>query len=285
MHVSQSKACLENHDPEVFKQYKKISRNISRRKWYCGQAHGPNRKAFKEERDERRKNSKKIYYVPNNIKLTPSGRAFEKLFKPIYTQYLDEAEAMIETLSRGQDEINKKAVDEALDHVFNETPQSSFLWEGRRYLNIDEDYDESNILDKAFETLEEKFNEKFTKLVTESRNAWRAEKFVNVSTNLYSFAKNKAFVEFYGQGFKELFEKAVDNALDLVMTSLIVTDGYFNEENDLEVQMSSAYESALKTEVEKLYEEDENRKTELPILMENILRKKFLANDIKYERT
>ena len=42
--------------------------------------------------------------------------------------------------------------------------------------------------------------------------------------------------------------------------------------------------SVLKTEVQKLYDDDENFNKKLPRLMENILRKKFYANDINYDR-
>ena len=282
MHVSQSKACLENHDPEVFKEYKRRSRMLTKKKWYHARAHGKYSEEFKEERKQRQKNSKKIYYVPNNIKFSPSGRAFEKLFKPIYTKYLDEAESMIETLSHGQKALTNKAIDEALDHVFNETPKCDCY--GKRYLLIDENYDDTKILELAFEKLEKKFNEKFAELVADKRNGWRAEKFVGVSSNLYSFAKNKAFVECYGEQFKGLFEKAVDNALDVVMMDLITTEAYFDDEKDLEEQMDWAYKSVLVTEVKKLYDKDENLNNELTRLMENILRKKFFANDIKYDR-
>ena len=284
MHVSQSKACLENHDPEVFKEYKRRSRSLTKKKWYHARAHGKYSEEFKQERKQRQKNSKKIYYVPNDIKFSPSGRAFEKLFKPVYTKYLDEAESMIETLSHGQKAITNKAIDEALDQVFNETPKCICLSLGNRYLSIDENYDDARILELAFEKLEKKFNEKFEELVADKRNGWRAEKFVGVSSNLYSFAKNKAFVECYGDEFKGLFEKAVDNALDVVMMDLIATEGYFNSEKDLEDQLYWAYESVLKTEVQKLYDDDENFNKKLPRLMENILRKKFYANDINYDR-
>ena len=107
---------------------------LTKKKWYHARAHGKYSEEFKEERKQRQKNSKKIYYVPNNIKFSPSGRAFEKLFKPIYTKYLDEAESMIETLSHGQKALTNKAIDEALDHVFNETPKCDCY--GKRYSGL-----------------------------------------------------------------------------------------------------------------------------------------------------
>ena len=250
-------------------------------------AHGTNSESFKRERQERQNNCKKIYYIPNEIKHSDSGLAFEGLFKPIYTRYLDEAESMIETLSHEKDSFIKQATEEALDYVFDIEPKCDC--NGKRYLFIDEEFDDNKILEFAFKKLEEKFNNKFSDLVAEKRNAWRLEKFVYVnstsrSSSLYSFAKNKAFVECYGQEFKELFVIASDNAMDEVMMNLITTEGYFDDEKDLEKQMSSSYKSILKTEVLKLSEQDGKLKTALSSLMEKILHKKFVANDIKYDR-
>ena len=113
-HVTHSKACKAAYDPRTIEDFKKTSRKISKKKWYHYQAHGSHSTDFKEERKKRRENDKKVYYMPNNIKHSLCGRAFERVFQSIFNKCLDDAKLMIEKQCPEQ-KLDEEAFDDAMD--------------------------------------------------------------------------------------------------------------------------------------------------------------------------
>ena len=86
---------------------------------------------------------------------------------------------------------------------------------------------------------------------------------------------NKAFLSIYnGQKFKTILEKAIDKALDEVFLRHIVTEGYFNEKENLQEQLEHAYYVELQKEVSRLATEN-GIQSEMRTLMDSILKKKF----------
>ena len=77
MHVAQNKLCKEFYGKNI-EVYKTISRKISKQKWYCQMAHGPNAKQFKEERKRQRQANTKKYYVPKSVRYSETHSSSEK---------------------------------------------------------------------------------------------------------------------------------------------------------------------------------------------------------------
>ena len=285
MHISRSKACKDNFDPELLEDYKKISRKISKRKWYCNMAHNPNNaKIFKEERKERMKNKeKKPYYVPNEIKNSVSGRALEKVFRTVYDKFMNEAKLKIEQQSHSKDSLNKEAIDQALDSSFDE----KYLTDQLTWCNHSDEAlvikgNESEMLEALFKRMDKHFKENFERLCIKVKEDWRDKKYYDVSFNFYHYALNRALLDCYGKSFKDLFENAIGNALDVVFLTLITTEDYFNDDKDLEKQLESAYDMVLSEQVWKLFDENTKEKKAMESMMEKALKKRFENNDLKY---
>ena len=77
--------------------------------------------------------------------------------------------------------------------------------------------------------------------------------------------------------FKSLYERAIDNTLDMIFLTLITTEGYFDYkgDDDLDSKMSNAYWSVMKVEVKKLFDENTELQTAMKTVMEDILKKQF----------
>ena len=107
------------------------------------------------------------------------------------------------------------------------------------------------------------------------RYDWKKHKLWLFETGIYPFSLNKAFLSIYnGQKFKTILEKAIDKALDEVFLRLIVTEGYFNEKENLQKQLEHAYYVHLQKEVSRLATEN-GIQSEMRTLMDSILKKKF----------
>ena len=285
-HVSHSKICKANYNPELINEYKEISRQISKRKWYCNSAHGVNRKAFKEERKQRYKDNKKKYYVPYNVKCSESGKAFENVFKKIYQEFLDDAKAMIDKESLQKDNLKKKALDQAMDETFEdhslEITFTHISYNPAIEMKLFMNEDENSIWDAYFKRLEKDFKRSRERLQEKIQQEWRDDKYFQISVQLYQSTLNKAFLDCYDQGFKSMFEEAVDLALDVIFLTLMTTEEYFDDDRDLECQMSRAYRTVLVEEVNKLFEEKQDLKNALKSIIEKALQKRFQKNGLKY---
>ena len=288
MHVTHSKNCKANYDPKLISEYKEISRQISRRKWYCNAAHGIRRKWFKEERKKHYQENKKNYYVPYDVKCSHSGRAFEKVFKKIYENLLDNAKAMIETESLEKENLMDDALDQAMDETFEDSSLEMTFTRildnpaiGNRKLEIFM-VDENLIWDTYFKRLDKDFKRCRERLQEKIQQEWRHDKYFQVSVELYQSVLNKAFLVCYDQTFKDMYEKAVDLALDVIFLTLVTKEEYFNDYKDLECQMSEVYRNVLVEEVDKLFEEKQDLKNELKAIIEKALKKRFQKNGLKY---
>ena len=110
--------------------------------------------------------------------------------------------------------------------------------------------------------------------------------YCSLETGIYPFSLNKAFLEIYnGQKFKIILEEAVDKALDEVFLRLIVTEGYFNEKEDLQEQLEHSYYVDLQKEVSRLATKN-GIQSEMRALMDSILKKKFIDCNLEklYEK-
>ena len=279
-HVTHSKECKANYEPGLIEDYKKIARQATKRKWYHWQAHGPgiNGQLFKEER----KKNRKVYYVPNNVKFSDSGHAFNRLFKPIYQRCLDEAKLRIEEQAIEQDFLTKQALEEALDEVFSCHIQTVFFG-----MSFNETWvkttDENLIWENASKRMEDIFEKCWSEKCKTHRANWSDLQYNDVCGNLFKCAQNKAFLDcFERYEFKKLYGEAIDNALDEIFLKLTTLDGYFEEEKDLEKQMESVYNSVLNQEIQKLFEQNAELQQALTAVVDGILKKKFEKNRLKY---
>ena len=280
-HVTHSKECKANYEPGLIDDFKVIARQATKRKWYHDQAHGPNSKAFKEGREKNRK----IYYVPNNVKYSDCGNAFNRLFKPIYQKCLDEAKLMIEKQALDQDFLTKRALEEALDKAFSgDTLDYVFL-----RMTFDEKLarteDENLIWEIASERFENSFDSIWSTKCKAHRDDWRDFHFNEVCNNLYKYVQNKVFLDCFEQfEFKKLYGKAIDNALDEIFLKLTTLDGYFDDEKDLGKQMDSVFNSVLNQEIQKLFQQNDELQSALKVVVEGVLKKRFEKNDLKYAK-
>ena len=290
-HVTHSKACKANYDPRAIESFKKTSRKITKQKWYHHRAHGSHSKSFNEERKQRREKDKKIYYLPNNIKHSECGRAFESLFKAVFDNCLEEAKLMIEKQCNEQKSLMEEAFDEAMDTTFGlkqyDCPHSAIISAELQLEARKIEDNEEQILEAAFQYLETNFNWRRGKILDDKRGKWKDYKFTDVSFNLFPTALNKAFLSCYDKfEFKSLYERAIDNTLDMIFLTLITTEGYFDYkgDDDLDSKMSNAYWSVMKVEVKKLFDENTELQTAMKTVMEDILKKQFESYDLTYSK-
>ena len=209
--------------------------------------------SYKKEREERRAKNSKSYYVPSSVKHSDAGMAFEEIFKTIFDDLRENAKEKMKSLALEQEFITDMATDEALDYAFfSNAPVTFPPHEDRKITHLPE----SEILWIGFKNMERVFERELTKRSERHRDNWGKGKFKEVSMNIYNPALNKAFrTIFHEVKFKEVFENAKDCALDKVMESLICEEGYFDNEDNLELKMEKAYHAVLKEEIKKAHEE------------------------------
>lgn len=273
-HLSHNQDCKGFYG-ETFEEYKRISRQITKQKWYCWNAHGSNAKQFKEERKKQRQANKKVNYVSIRTKRSECGRAFEWKLKGVYQKYLEKAREKIDEQSLTKKTIRQDASVQALDNTFKESSLDKIF---KQITEMNED--DSLILEETFAKLESTYKHDFESIFTEKRKDWRNEKFYDISCDLYSSVNNKAFVDLFD--YTTLKAKVDDNTLDTIFLTLVTTEDYFNDEEDLESQMESAYYTVKREEIQKLFEDDIDLENKLEHLVEKAFRKRFLNFGVKY---
>ena len=292
-HVTHDKMCKANYDPELIEHFKKKSRKLTKQKWYHNQAHGPKSKSFKEKRAKYRKENPKMYYIPKRIKETECAQAFGTIFGQFYNKYEDEARMIVEKQSIEQEYLVQEAFEEALDKTFEEHEVHNRCLDLSLDIRSAEKWwfteDEESLLVALFIRMEKFFKEKFENLTKEKQRTWKDRKLRDLCLwGLYNFVKNKAFVEgIYDRWFKDLYEKAYDNALDVMFFFLITTEGYFEydetKRSHLELQMHSAFPKVLDGEIKKLFEANDELKNALVTLVQKEFTKKFKNCHLQYE--
>ena len=281
-HVTHSKECKANYEPSLIQDFKTIARQATKRKWYHDQAHGPNGDRFKAMR----KKNRKTVHVPNSVKWSASGLAFTRLFKPIYQKCLDEAKLMIEKQANDQNFLTEKAFDEALDKTFSDdTLQYIFVLMSSDE-TLSQTVDEDLILSTVFERLEKCFDNVWSKKCKVHRDDWSDFQFNEVCANLFQIAQNKVFQECFEEfKFKSVtYSQAIDNTLDEIFLKLTTTEGYFDDEKDLERQMSTVFDSILIQETKKLFDVQDDLQQALANTVEGILKKRFAKNGLNYSK-
>ena len=273
MHVAQNKRCKEFYGKNI-ETYKMISKRISKQKWYCQNAHGPNAKRFKEERKKQRQANNKKYYVPKGVRYSECGKAFEAKFVEVYQKCLDVAKEKISQQCVEQRYLRREALDEALENTFKDCSLDLIF---KKTMELNED--ETLILEETFERLESTFDNDFEKIYIDKKKAWKDDIDDEISATLFSSVYNKVFLDLYEKSFKE---KAEDNTLDTIFLTLLTTDKYFNDEEDLETQMNSVYYKVNKEELKKLFEENIELENKMKALVEKALGKIFRDHGLKY---
>lgn len=273
MHVAKNKLCKEFYGEE-FEHWKATSRRITKQQWYCRSAHGSHGKEFKEARKKQRQASNKTYHVPNQIRYSECGKAFEAKFIKIYKEYLDEAKAKISDQCIKQRYLRQDAMDQALDNTFKDC---SLEINFKKTMEMNED--ETLILQETFGRLESTFQNDFERIYSEKRKAWKDNIVDDIQSSLVSSVYNRVFLELYEKSFED---KAEDNTLDTIFLTLVTTEEYFNDEEDLESQMKSAYYKVKKEELKKLFEENIELENKMKGLIEKKLRQIFRKHELKY---
>ena len=282
-HVSHSKICNQSYDSLFLAQVKKESRLHSKRKWRY-----ENWESIKAKQGDK----KERYYVTNKVKLSPEGRSFEKVFRPIFDEMFGAAKEKIETYANEKTFLSQAEIGINMDLAFGKGLMDQCLKEFRgegiwkRGTN-EEDLTDELIIQDVFDGMEKCFDFHCRVDGGIKRYNWRKHKLWLFETGIYPFSLNKAFLSiFNGQTFKVILDEAIDKSLDEVFLRLIVTEGYFNgwpynEKENLQEQLEHAYYVELQKEVSRLTT-DNGIKSEMRTLMDSILKKKF--NDCHLEK-
>ena len=273
MHVAKNKLCKEFYGEE-FEHWKATSRRLTKQQWYCRSAHGSHGKQFKEARKKQRQASNKTYYVPNKIRYSECGRAFEAKFIKIYQELLDDAKAKISDQCPNQRHLRQAAMDQALENTFEDC---SLEKDFKKTMEMNED--EALILEETLGRLESTFQNDFERIYSEKTQAWKDDIVAAIKSSLVSSLYNRVFLDLYEKRFED---KAEDNTLDTMFLTLVTTEGYFNDEEDLELQMKSAFYKVQKEELKKLFEENIELENKMKGLVEKNLRKIFRKHELKY---
>ena len=139
--------------------------------------------------------------------------------------------------------------------------------------------DEALILEETLGRLESTFQNDFERIYSEKTQAWKDDIVAAIKSSLVSSLYNRVFLDLYEKRFED---KAEDNTLDTMFLTLVTTEGYFNDEEDLELQMKSAFYKVQKEELKKLFEENIELENKMKGLVEKNLRKIFRKHELKY---
>ena len=290
-HVSRTKSCLMSYDQDYIDSVRKECRRESRLRHYHEVANGANKELYKAERKKQRELNPKSYYMSKRIRHSPKGHQFEKVFRTVFQTYMTDAEGVrLKNLAEDSKTIHEDAFDVAMDTIFSDplahVLNSTALNEGAKDNLLF--FDEETILEATFIRMEEKFNKKWKELHAEYKDNWVTFRIEDLRHNFYPFASNKVFVEFYNEeDMEEKYQNATDIALDKVFLTLIVTEGYFPD--DIEMEGPFSIESKLFETFERIWREelfrlieDSELKGKMSTLMEKMLEKKFSSMNLIY---
>ena len=277
-HVTHSKACKDGYDekyPGLIQKYRRTARLKSRRKAYHTLVNGPKGEAYREHRENRRKNNIKVYHIPARVKKSDCGRAFEQIFKDtVFQESIEEAKVKIEQQAKDHDTCN-----EALDFAFMDWPSM--------YLPYTDEFEyfkktEAEILEDIFERMEERYNYMRNKLNEKYKEKWKKDTYYSITYELLPATLHKAFLTCYTQHFKPMYDIAIDSTLDTVFQKLVVTEGYFDEDKDLSKQLETAFRTLLKDEITRMAKEDHPLQIAMKSVMNTEFKKRFVSENIEY---
>ena len=247
------------------------SRCNSKRKWWEA-----NKDKIKTE------GKRKSYYVPNKVKCSESGRAFNTVFRQVFQGYHEQARKDVKM--HGEKRwlfVNNEDTNTALDDTFiGRTWELDMETEMVRAKELDGP--EEEILQHVFTRLEAKFKFHLTFNTGSKVCRWEKRKENIIEKELFPHSQNKAFRLFYNEGdFKDLFEASKTTILDELFFKLVTTENYFNDEEDLEKSMEKTYSSLLREEVIRRSKES-GLETKLKSLMQANMKEKLYYSELEY---
>ena len=253
-HVSHSKTCLAEHDPDVIESLKRESRLRTKKNWYQR-----NKDDQMMKKNNVKKATGKSYYIPVEEKATKEGVSFSRNLKRIYEECSERACKMVSTYSakskKLQENLQEGLIEKVLDHVFEEL----------LFKDCNEFKDDGSC-DSIFVYLENKFHQEIAARLDQCKENWTDNTLHDIRDRLYEYALRRAFFKFFREDkFKNAFK---------------IAEGIC-QSNDF---------SSLDTEVEKACRENglqEEMKTFMETIFVNRFRKHyFLEEEIKvfYEK-
>ena len=270
-HLSHNKLCKSDYGEEFVEVMRRESRCNSKRKWW-------------EANKDKLKTEGKIksYYVPNSVKLSESGRAFNTVFRQVFQGYLEQARKDVKL--HGEERwrfVTNEDTDTALADTF-----TAHTWELDMETEMvrakEFDGPEEEILQHVFTRLEAKFKFHLTFNTGSKVCRWEKRKENIIEKELFPHSQNKAFRLFYNErDFKDLFEASKTTILDELFFKLVTTENYFNDEEDLEKSMEKTYSSLLREEVIRRSKES-GLETKLKSLMQANMKEKLYYSELEY---
>ena len=267
MHISHSKLCYEAHDPKIIDNIRREARLRSKRKWFAQNWES----RIKGERKAAYQAGKKPKYVPASTKKSKYGMVYSSLVKNIYGLQMKEVKQRLESIFLRDNEYKNMVNVEALEFVFNDDIFNILKGPLPPYAA-----DGPTIFEHAFCKLEKAFSDKFEKEYADFLDNWGRRNFAKITENLLEFIQDKAFKTcYYIEGFKSLYARSSDAALDKVFFELIMKEEYFPDDNEeLEVMMSKVFARVLNEEVLRLAEETEEF-SKIENLVKTVVEKRF----------
>ena len=293
-HVSHSKVCLEDHDPELIEELRQKSRQKSKRKWFHRNPKAPQKEeTYRFHRGIKIKiktnpkhpdNPKKSKtYASIEMRSSEAGKVFYKFFRDIYDGFDDVVKSKLEHLVQSDSQIKTWVFDEVMDDFFNKEFEET-------YISLDEqnDYDGNAdaILEKTFDILKSKFDVVYAKDLKKGQENWAISTQFDMQINLFHLSWHKALCDYYNdERFIEATRTAQDYAMDKIFLKLLPTEDYFEYEegkdDDLEAKMSNVYSTIFKEEFIKICF-DFGFEAELKTFMEKKWERKFKKFGLKY---
>ena len=272
-HVSHSNLCLSHYGPDFVKGLREECRRNSKRKWIA-----LNEESVKQKAKERVR--KGNCYVPNSVKLSKKGRAFTCVFRDVFDEFKQQAREDVKI--HGEKRylfLTKDQISEALDETFD----STFFEEERSMREAKEDQGTNEeIMDKYFVRIEATFNSILRFKSGDKVYWWEKSKLRTIESELFQYSLNKAFNEIFSvEKYKVLLSECEDFALDEVFLKLIVTEHYFNEEEDLTECMEDVFRHKLRANLE-LRSKESGLESDMKALMVNIMAKKVYIDELEY---
>ena len=274
-HVTQSKCCLDDYDPEYIEKLKRESRLRSKRRW-----HAKYWEPHLKHEQKNRRSSIENKHVPVLERRSDGGRAFRNLYNSVFEKSIEKATTRMEDLSKKHvipSEISDDLTDDTLDIVFNQCDSV--------FTTIKKGASEFDTLQAAFRSIEAKFDDKFKATYMEMQESWAVYTINEITLDLFPNSLDRAYSTFYkSEKFKNCFLKSQDSVLDLIFLKLLVTDNYFQVDNmeHLEAALEKTFRRLFEEELEKNASEC-GLAQELETWIDALLEKRFLKCKLQFK--
>ena len=220
-HLSHAQDCQYNYGSDFVEGLRIECRKKTKENW----------RRANEENIKAKSEKAKIYYIPNKVKYSETGRPFGRIFKQVFEPYMDKAKQNIKEHTKNLSLfLSDYQICDLLDKTFEEETSGNKVEHELLKEGTDEFESEEQCLEAIFSKLESLFQFRLEFYASVNTYPWEKARKEELGSKILPYALNKAFLDLYDEDtFKAMNEKAKDFALDEVFFKFITSDKVFDK--------------------------------------------------------